>query len=74
MLHFLLWIFDEKNQMLVKVVLSIEDVNMYHDLDDKLTYFMEKDSQEAIKSLLPSHIRDLGPIVNLEEIDAVVKA
>ena len=49
---------------IVKVAFKV-DINV---LGDAADYYMEESSRKVFSSLLPEHIREMGPIVHVEEI------
>lgn len=56
-----------------KVALKIEDRNKYGDLAE---YPMEEDNREVLHKMLPPHIQNIGPIidVSVDLVDVLIVA
>ena len=65
----LITILDRDDSILVRVSMTIKPVDESIDF----RYLMETETRERLHELLPRHVRNLGPIVEVEEIFDSVK-
>lgn len=60
----LITIYYQASQSLIKCALKVK----ISDLPSSIEYIMEDNSRKALHAMLPLHVRECGPIVEVEEI------
>lgn len=64
-LCFLVTIFDIQSEVLIKCALKVKSSQITEDCWD---FPLEEENRKLLRSLLPSHVRECGPIVDVEHL------
>ena len=67
-IYLLVTVFYESGQNLTRAAIALNRETMDQELADQLEWFGEPKTLEMVHALLPLHVRNMGPVVQVEQI------